>query len=123
MGRKRSRHSWEEARKLCRLNHNDIAMAKSLEPDNLIRSRPGPKEQWKLPVKDWIRELHRQRFGYVVGEKQQLSESKPEAIVCDEDLARLFEEELYWEDYRDRNEAQSAAEITHNAAPKRGRRL
>ncbi len=107
MGKKRQRHGWPEAKKLCRLNRNDIAMAKSLGfgPDALIRARPDPKQKWKLPVKYWIRELHFKRFGHVLGEKPL--ESVPAAPLAkleyDEEAARIFEEQLYWEDYQDRN--------------------
>ena len=54
------KHTWPEAKMLCRLNQNDIAMAKRLGfgPDSLVRSRPDPKQKWKLPVKYWIHELH-----------------------------------------------------------------
>jgi hypothetical protein len=71
MGKKPQRHTWAEAKHLCRLNGNDIAMAKSLgfSPDSLVRARPDPKQKWKLPVKDWIHELHYKRFGFVTGEK------------------------------------------------------
>jgi hypothetical protein len=46
MGKKRRERGWPEAKKLCRLNQNDIAMAKSLGfgPLALIRSRPDPKQ-------------------------------------------------------------------------------
>src|SRR6266567_6953143 len=67
MGKKPQRHGWPEAKKLCRLNQDDIEMAKRLGfgPDSLIRARPDPKQKWKLPVKLWVRELHSDRFGYV----------------------------------------------------------
>jgi hypothetical protein len=126
MGKKRYRHAWPEAKKLCRLNQNDIAMAKSLGfgPDILIRSRPDAKQKWKLPVRDWIRELHRERFGHVVGGKPRLPESKPEEeAVYDEELARLYEERLYWEDYSDRNETRPAVEIADDGVPSGGSRL
>jgi hypothetical protein len=54
MGKKLQRNnSWPKAKKLCRLNQKDIEMAKRLGfgPDALIRSRPDPKQRWKLPVK------------------------------------------------------------------------
>jgi len=40
-------------------------MAKRLGfgPDALIRAIPSPKQGWKLPVKDWVHELHFKRFG------------------------------------------------------------
>jgi hypothetical protein len=68
---RKQRNGWPEAKKLCRLNQNDIEMAKRLGfgPDSLIRARPDPKQRWKLPVKDWIHELHFKRFGHAIGEK------------------------------------------------------
>jgi hypothetical protein len=60
MGRKKQRPTWPEAKKLCRLNQLDIEMAKRLGfgPDALIHAVPSPQQRWKLPVKDWIHELH-----------------------------------------------------------------
>src|SRR5260370_41776817 len=71
MGKKPQRHGWPEAKKLCRLNQDDIEMAKRLGfgPDALIRARPDPKQKWKLPVKYWVRELYEKGFGHVLGEK------------------------------------------------------
>jgi hypothetical protein len=105
MGKKPQRHDWPEAKKLCRLNQDDIAMAKRLGfgPDSLIRSRPDPKQKWKLPVKYWVRELHRRRFGYVVGEKPALPAAPPPPVEYDEEEARIYGEELYWEESRERN--------------------
>ncbi len=104
MGKKSQRHSWAEAKRLCRLNQHDIQMAKSLgfRPDGLIRSRPDPKQRWKLPVKDWIRELHSKRFGCVLRQNPKPAPQSA-APVFDEEAGRRFEEELYWEDYWDRN--------------------
>jgi hypothetical protein len=71
MGKKPQRHTWPEAKKLCRLNQLDIEMAKRLGfgPDALLRAIPSSKQKWKLPVKYWIHELHFKRFGKVLGEK------------------------------------------------------
>ena len=68
---RKQQRGWPEAKKLCRLNQDDIEMAKRLGfgPDSLLRARPDPKQRWKLPVKDWIHELHFKRFGHVIGEK------------------------------------------------------
>ena len=54
---------WAEAKKKCRLNEEDIRMAKEmgLNPKSLIKNIPSPKEQWKLPVKDWIHEMYEDR--------------------------------------------------------------
>lgn len=55
---------WKEAKKKCRLNENDIKMAKELglNPKSLMKNIPNKNQQWKAPVKDWIRELHEERF-------------------------------------------------------------
>lgn len=99
------RHGWPEAKKLCRLNQNDITMAKSLGfgPDSLVRAGPDPKQKWKLPVKLWIHELHWKRFGYVLGEETPSATLPHTTPESDEEAARRYEEELYWEDYADRN--------------------
>jgi hypothetical protein len=105
MGKKPQRHNWPEAKKLCRLNQDDIEMAKRLGfgPDSLIRARPDSKQRWKLPVKDWIHELHFKRFGHVIGE-------------FDEDDARRFEEEMFWDDYYERNSEDSSHKGRKKAA-------
>jgi hypothetical protein len=110
MGKKPQRHDWPEAKKLCRLNQNDIAMAKSLgfRPDSLIRARPDPKHKWNLPVKYWIHELYFKRFGRVLGEQPQ-SAPLPATVEYDEEAVRRYGEELYMEDYWDRNQDASAA--------------
>jgi hypothetical protein len=99
------KHTWAEAKKLCRLNQNDIAMAKKLgfQPDKLVRARPDPKQKWKLPVKYWVRELHLERFGFVLGEKA-VPETPAATPEYDEEAVRIFGEQLYWEDYWDRNQ-------------------
>ncbi|MGD0298564.1 MAG: hypothetical protein ABSE86_15780 [Bryobacteraceae bacterium] len=79
MEKKSQPHVWPEAEKLCRLNQDDITMAKRLgfRPDSLIRNRPDPKQKWKLPVKYWIREVHRERFGYVLREGPAIPATPP----------------------------------------------
>ena len=67
----------------------------------------------ETPVKDWIHFLHRERFGYVVGEMPRLTGSKPEEVVGGEELARL---------YCDRNETRPVA-IADDDVPSRGRRF
>ena len=56
---------WAKAKQVCRLNMEDIQMAKELglSPKALMKNQPSPSERWKLPVKLWIRELHSKRFG------------------------------------------------------------
>ncbi len=103
MGKKPQHHTWPEAIKLCRLNRNDVEMAKRLgfRPDTLVRARPDPKQKWKLPVNDWVRDLHFKRFGHVIGEKPL---PPVEPVEIDPEEQRRFEEELFWEDYRQRNQ-------------------
>ncbi|MFN7937643.1 MAG: hypothetical protein U0R19_30215 [Bryobacteraceae bacterium] len=46
-----------------------MAKALGFQPASLIRARTAPNQEWKLPVKEWIRERHRQRFGRILGEE------------------------------------------------------
>jgi hypothetical protein len=80
-------------------------MAKKLgfRPDMLVRARPDPKNKWKLPVNQWVRELYRARFGEVLG-KKPLPAPVPVEVELDQEAMRQFEEELFWEDYWARNE-------------------
>jgi len=54
---------WTEARCRCRLNTEDVRIAKEmgLNPRSLIKNIPSKTEPWKLPVKDWIREMYQKR--------------------------------------------------------------
>ena len=54
---------WAEAKRRCRLNTEDVRMAKEmgLNPRSLIKNIPSKTEQWKLPVKYWIREMYQKR--------------------------------------------------------------
>jgi hypothetical protein len=103
---KKQQHSWPEAKRLCRLNRNDVEMARALgfRPDALIRARPDPKQKWKQPVKRGVRELYRERFGHVLGEKPLPTPVTVQLEPGPEAMSR-FEEQLYWEDYWERNEA------------------
>ena len=106
MGKKPEKFTWPEAKKRCRLNQLDIEMAKRLGfgPEALIRAIPDPKQKWKLPVKYWIHELHFKRFGVVLGEnKVEYHEPPPLTPEDEADQVRRFEEEMYWEDYYERN--------------------
>ena len=54
---------WAECKKKCRLNVEDIALAKKLglNPRSLIKNIPSKNQQWKAPVKDWLREIEAKR--------------------------------------------------------------
>jgi hypothetical protein len=68
MAKKRRAHdeeAWRNARKICRLNDRQVEMARALamNPEKLPGLRPSPQQRWKLPVGEFIEELHRKRFG------------------------------------------------------------
>ena len=54
---------WAEAKRRCRLNNEDIRIAKEmgLNPRSLMKNIPSKTERWKLPVKDWIRQMYQKR--------------------------------------------------------------
>ena len=54
---------WQEAKLKCRLNNDDIALAKrlGLNPRSLIKNIPNKSEPWKAPVKDWLHEIDENR--------------------------------------------------------------
>ena len=116
MGKKPQKHTWAEAKKLCRLNQQDIAMAQALGcgPDNLIRNRPDPKQRWKLPVKEWIHELHEKRFGQVLGEQPMPAPAR-KPVEFTEEEQRQIEEQFFWEDYWDRNDDPPPAKVPGSA--------
>lgn len=68
---KSQKNDWAEAKKRCRLNQADIQMAKELgmKPKSLIKNIPSPNQQWKAPVKRWVRELYENKFGSTLGNK------------------------------------------------------
>jgi hypothetical protein len=69
---------WAKAKRLCRLNQDDIAKAKELglNPKSLMKNIPSPKQRWKLPVKEWVRELYDKRFGHRIGAHRQSNGAK-----------------------------------------------
>ena len=54
-----SDEAWKEAKQKCRLNVEDIAIAKrlGLNPRSLIKNIPSKSEPWKAPVSEWLREM------------------------------------------------------------------
>ncbi|MDR1309425.1 MAG: hypothetical protein LBL95_05960 [Deltaproteobacteria bacterium] len=54
-----SEELWQEARRKCRLNEDDLALARrlGLNPLSLIKNIPSRSEPWKAPVKAWLREI------------------------------------------------------------------
>ena len=58
-----SEQMWQDAKQKCRLNNDDIALAKrlGLNPRSLIKNIPNKNEPWKAPVKDWLHEIDEKR--------------------------------------------------------------
>jgi len=54
---------WAEAKKKCRLNMEEIELAKrlGLNPRSLIKNIPSKSQQWKAPVGVWLREIEAKR--------------------------------------------------------------
>ena len=54
---------WQEAKQKCRLNAEDLALAKrlGLNPRSLIKNIPNKNESWKAPVKIWLKEIDAKR--------------------------------------------------------------
>lgn len=52
--------AWVDAKRRCQLNQDDIRKAKELglNPRKLIKNIPSKSQQWKAPVKYWIRDLY-----------------------------------------------------------------
>src|SRR5947209_5047847 len=57
--------AWADAKRRCRLNDEDVRMAKELgfKPKSLIKNIPSPSQQWKAPVKVWVRDLYEKKIG------------------------------------------------------------
>lgn len=68
---------WQEAKKKCKLNNEDIKIAKELglNPKSLIKNIPNKSELWKAPVKVWIREIQEDRKSKAL-QKQRNKESE-----------------------------------------------
>jgi hypothetical protein len=65
VGKKRRNPDWAQAKAQCGLTDDDIRMAKELgmSPHSLIKNIPSRSQQWKAPVKEWVRDLHLRKFG------------------------------------------------------------
>ena len=98
MGKKKSKNKqdnigWAEVKRRCRLNAEDVRMAKELgfNPKSLVKNIPSKNQPWKMPVKDWIRDLHNKKI-----EKQETGlqkqaiptrqqKTKPAPIIYDDE--------------------------------------
>jgi hypothetical protein len=58
-----SNELWAECKRKCRLNIEDITLAKrlGLNPKSLIKNIPNKSQPWKAPVKIWLRQIEAKR--------------------------------------------------------------
>ena len=101
---------WTEAKRKCRLNTEDVRMAKEmgLNPRSLIKNIPAKTESWKLPVKDWIREMYlkrQEKSARKKARKGQTTVNSPtsdakklpkDEITCLEDEESIFDADNYF---------------------------
>ena len=80
-----SEQDWKKAKKLCRLNEEDIRIAKEmgLNPRSLIKNIPNKDQQWKEPVKDWLWSIWEDRQ-----EKAKKKRAKKEAEALEEKISK-----------------------------------
>lgn len=76
---------WQEAKKKCRLNNEDIKIAKELglNPKSLIKNIPNKSEPWKAPVNVWLREMQEKRQIKSFKKKKRKEGNKLSEIVND----------------------------------------
>ncbi len=69
---------WIEAKRRCRLNNEDIRIAKEmgLNPRSLIKNIPSKSQPWKSPVKDWIRDIYQKRQKKTAKKKARKEQAK-----------------------------------------------
>ena len=71
-----SQEKWDEAKKRCRLNNEDIRKAKEmgLNPKSLIKNIPTKNQSWKAPVNIWIRDMYDERRSKSIKKQKPKSE-------------------------------------------------
>ena len=101
-------------------------MAKELgfKPHGLMRNIPTPKQQWKLPVKLWIRSEYEKRHPGKGFRPEPPLTPDPPLSAQEQEIERIeFERQMYWEDYRDRNDIGKPAKSLNRARAKQSRTL
>lgn len=68
-----SEQLWQEAKRKCRLNAEDVERAKRLgiNPKSLIKNIPSESEPWKAPVSAWLCEIEERRNKKVEQKKRR----------------------------------------------------
>lgn len=90
---------WAEAKRVCRLNQEEIRMAKALgmTPRSLMKNVPAPRERWKQPVKAWIRELYAKRFAQEAAGPRKRPAESPDAWL--EPVVNEAPDPGLWDEY------------------------
>ena len=75
-----SEQMWQDAKKKCRLNNEDIALAKrlGLNPRSLVKNIPSKSEPWKAPVSVWLHEIEAKRQKQRRRAKAKQAEAAPD---------------------------------------------
>jgi len=99
---------WIEAKSKCRLNSEDIHMAKEmgLNPLNLLKNIPSKSQPWKSPVKDWIHEMYEKRQEKAAKKKtrkERAAKTKSSANIkpLPQKVAAYIDEDTAFEDMDD----------------------
>ena len=99
---------WIETKSKCRLNNEDIRMAKEmgLNPLSLIKNIPSKSQPWKSPVKDWIHEMYEKRQKKAAkkkARKQQAATTRPATNMrpLPQKVETYIDESIAFEDTND----------------------
>ena len=79
---------WKKAKKLCRLNEEDIRIAKEMvfNSKSLIKNIPNPTEGWKAPVKEWLWDINEKHTGKTRPAAKTASHRQRDDIFWDDDV-------------------------------------
>ena len=66
---------WLEAKRKCRLNDNEVRMAKELgiNPVKLIKNIPSKSQPWKSPIKEWLHDIYEKHQAKIARRKARIS--------------------------------------------------
>ena len=73
---------WQEAKRKCRLNVEDLALAKRLgiNPRSLIKNIPSKTQPWKAPVNIWLHEIDEKRKKKSEQKQRRKEMATPKAV-------------------------------------------
>ena len=98
-----------------------MARQLGLNPRKLGKHVPSPGQRWKLPVGEWVRELHRKRHGAPASEPRPPEQPQEAGFVLD-DSFETFGDDAPWLDpdpTRDEIEGEDRFRLRHREAFRR----